>query len=551
VLPPLLCPVSVYNSVFVQKTPDVVDKVVKHMASFPTKYDKEEINRLVQLFEMCEKQDRDLLAVIVQDHSNLMQYLDQKDLQAIQNDLSKLEPRAQRGCHEQPRLYLANYQVSCDCPQQKEASRKEHAKPADLEPEVVANNIQPSAASDEFQESRDSPENGDAPDPTAVNDDDADTIDLSSASASNPSRPQPELEPNWNDHANVFPINDSHQAVANFQGRVALILIFSASSMQKNALVTEIASLISSNGTALIFTPCWSWGEWLEPIRAAKLWVEDEPLIIVSKHIRKTRSLCLQAGAMQAMVIHKGEKLCHENPFSRNSVIFNTESEFPPYANVIVDTYQAQPAPHVFRELTARAVDALLFKYTRLKDTVIHYNPGAESPVPMQTVRRNRKYVGLARSDILASLRLELKEEISKLSKEKKLLDFSKAASPEELQLEEKSFRPFALGAMHPTSTSEEKFYKQAETLNTAPVVRPPWWEADAVNKDVECQQMKLELRPSKIPGPLRIWLCRAAFLDCHPLYQNRPGRSHSSLLGHVVHRRGQKGEGDRSRCIE
>jgi len=92
VLPPLLCPVSVYNSVFVQKTPDVVDKVVKHMASFPTKYDKEEINRLVQLFEMCEKQDRDLLAVIVQDHSNLMQYLDQKDLQAIQNDLSKVLP---------------------------------------------------------------------------------------------------------------------------------------------------------------------------------------------------------------------------------------------------------------------------------------------------------------------------------------------------------------------------------------------------------------------------------------------------------------------------
>jgi len=214
-----------------------------------------------------------------------------------------------------------------------------------------------------------------------VNDDDADTIDLSSASASNPSRPQPELEPNWNDHANVFPINDSHQAVANFQGRVALILIFSASSMQKNALVTEIASLISSNGTALIFTPCWSWGEWLEQIRAAKLWVEDEPLIIVSKHIRKTRSLCLQAGAMQAMVIHKGEKLCHENPFSRNSVIFNTESEFPPYANVIVDTDQVQPAPHAFRELTARAVDALLFKYTRLKDTVIHYNPGAESQV--------------------------------------------------------------------------------------------------------------------------------------------------------------------------
>jgi len=169
--------------------------------------------------------------------------------------------------------------------------------------------------------------------------------------------------------------------------------------MQKNALVTEIASLISSNGTALIFTPCWSWGEWLEPIRAAKLWVEDEPLIIVSKHIRKTRfgcfqssycllitvilvrSLCLQAGAMQAMVIHKGEKLCHENPFSRNSVIFNTESEFPPYANVIVDTDQVQPAPHAFRELTARAVDALLFKYTRLKDTVIHYNPGAESQV--------------------------------------------------------------------------------------------------------------------------------------------------------------------------
>jgi len=41
---------------------------------------------------MCEKQDRDLLAVIVQDHSNLMQYLDQKDLQAIQNDLSKVLP---------------------------------------------------------------------------------------------------------------------------------------------------------------------------------------------------------------------------------------------------------------------------------------------------------------------------------------------------------------------------------------------------------------------------------------------------------------------------
>jgi len=81
-----------YNSVLVQKTPDVVDKVVKHMASFPTKYDKEEINRLVKLFEMCEKQDRDLLAVIVQDHSNLMQYLDQKDLQAIQNDLSKVLP---------------------------------------------------------------------------------------------------------------------------------------------------------------------------------------------------------------------------------------------------------------------------------------------------------------------------------------------------------------------------------------------------------------------------------------------------------------------------
>lgn len=79
----------------------------------------------------------------------------------------------------------------------KKQAEKNMPKPADLEPEVVANNSQPSAASDEVQESRDSPENGDAPDPTAVNDDDADTIDLSSASASNPSRPQPELEPNW------------------------------------------------------------------------------------------------------------------------------------------------------------------------------------------------------------------------------------------------------------------------------------------------------------------------------------------------------------------
>jgi len=68
---------------------------------------------------------------------------------------------------------------------------------------------------------------------------------------------------------------------------------------------------------------------------------------------------------------------------------------------------------------------------------------------------------------------------------------------------------------MHPTSTSEEKFYKQAETLNTAPVVRPPWWEADAVNKDVECQQMKLELRPSKIPGALTGYVTHLVVSSC------------------------------------
>jgi len=33
-----------YNSVLVKKKTDVVDKVVKHTASFPKKYDKEEVS---------------------------------------------------------------------------------------------------------------------------------------------------------------------------------------------------------------------------------------------------------------------------------------------------------------------------------------------------------------------------------------------------------------------------------------------------------------------------------------------------------------------------
>jgi len=145
-----------------------------------------------------------------------------KDLQAIQNDLSKvlpsplrpqlsfvssaqLEPRAQlEDAMNNPGFILRIPKFLATARNQKKQAEK-NIKPADLEPEVVANNSQPAEVSDEVQESRDSPvaldvapQHGDVPDQKDVNDDD-DTMDLSSASASNPSRPQLELKPNWYD----------------------------------------------------------------------------------------------------------------------------------------------------------------------------------------------------------------------------------------------------------------------------------------------------------------------------------------------------------------